>query len=273
MATHVKSNYSKVALFCNARDELNIKEWATHHLLLGFDSIIIFDHKSEIPLKNVFSNFNKRVFVIRTELPDGCIKMKLMNLAKCIAKKCKIDWFIYMDADEFLILNKYNNIREFISSYSFADSIGINWLFFGTNHFTKDPPGLTLENFTKSSKMLCNHVKTFVRTNKVINADNPHFYHMKNKKKMVGIDGKRITTYPAIHEYIVPFEEAPLYIAHHVYQSEQTYLRRKIRLMADDGSIRTDQGKEIHNVFNDVDNTQALKYIKRIKKCLHYYNK
>ena len=31
----------KVGLFCNARDEKNIKEWAAHHLLIGFDVIII----------------------------------------------------------------------------------------------------------------------------------------------------------------------------------------------------------------------------------------
>jgi hypothetical protein len=32
----------KVALFTNARDESHIKEWAAHHLLIGFDYIIIF---------------------------------------------------------------------------------------------------------------------------------------------------------------------------------------------------------------------------------------
>ena len=34
----------KVVLFANVRDEPNIKEWITHHLLLGFDCIYIFDH-------------------------------------------------------------------------------------------------------------------------------------------------------------------------------------------------------------------------------------
>ena len=69
----------KVGLFCNARDEKNIKEWAAHHLLVGFDIIIIFDHKSIVPLTDIFRNFDKRVIIIRKELPDGNIKIDLMK--------------------------------------------------------------------------------------------------------------------------------------------------------------------------------------------------
>ena len=36
-----------VILFTNARNEKNIKEWAAHHLLIGFSAICIFDHKSD----------------------------------------------------------------------------------------------------------------------------------------------------------------------------------------------------------------------------------
>jgi hypothetical protein len=50
-----------VGVFCNARDEKNIKEWAAHHLLIGFNSVIIFDHKSIQPLTDVFRNFDKSI--------------------------------------------------------------------------------------------------------------------------------------------------------------------------------------------------------------------
>jgi len=48
---------NSVVLFTNARNEKNIKEWAAHHLLLGFDLVYIFDHKSDVPLINVFKKF------------------------------------------------------------------------------------------------------------------------------------------------------------------------------------------------------------------------
>ena len=164
----------KVGLFCNARDEKNIKEWAAHHLLIGFDFIIIFDHKSKIPLTNIFSNFDKRVSIIRIELNEGNIKQTLMNNAINIAKKWDLDWFIYLDADEFLILNKlFKGVKHFLNTYSGAHSIGINWLMFGSNNLLEEPSGLILENYTKSSLLLDQHVKSFVRPQEVIKSDNP----------------------------------------------------------------------------------------------------
>jgi hypothetical protein len=68
-----------VCLFTNARDEKHIKEWAAHHLLLGFSKIIIFDHKSIIPLKEVFKKFDKRIKIIDVYNIHGAIKMLLMN--------------------------------------------------------------------------------------------------------------------------------------------------------------------------------------------------
>ena len=64
----------KVCLFTNARDEKHIKEWAAHHLLIGFDKIIIFDHKSIIPLSKVFCNFDKRIKIINVSNLESAIK-------------------------------------------------------------------------------------------------------------------------------------------------------------------------------------------------------
>ena len=103
----------KVCLFTNARDEKHIREWAAHHLLIGFDKIIIFDHKSKIPLSKVFENFDKRVKIINVSHLNNGIKMILMNKASIIANYLKMDWMIYLDADEFIILNKYKDIKQF----------------------------------------------------------------------------------------------------------------------------------------------------------------
>ena len=131
-----------VALFCNARNEKHIREWAAHHLLIGFNCIIIFDHNSELPLTTVFKNFDKRVAVIRYDKPPSQenIKINLMNNALQIAKQIKVDWFIYLDADEFIILN--NNlvgIKDLLNQYNFADSLALNWLMFGSNNFAHSP--------------------------------------------------------------------------------------------------------------------------------------
>jgi hypothetical protein len=263
----------KVGLFCNARDENNIKEWAAHHLLIGFDFIIIFDHKSSIPLSNVFSNFDKRVIIIKTNLEDGNIKLKLMNEATLIAKRMNLDWFIYLDADEFLILNKlFKGVKHFLNSYSYADSLGVNWLMFGSNNLVEEPSGNIIENYTKSCQMLDHHVKSFVRPQEVKISDNPHYYHIKNPSKMLGIDFKILKSKPYCFNKInLNFHQAPAYIAHYVFQSEETYIKRKVSKKGDDGLQRNNLGKEIHNLYNDVVNLQPQKYVKQIKEFLDYY--
>jgi len=265
------ANY--VGVFCNARDEKNIKEWAAHHLLIGFDLIIIFDHKSVNPLSIEFKNFDKRVIIIKTDLPDGNIKKQLMNQAKEIAKKYKLDWFIYLDADEFLILDKYfKGVKHFLNTYSYGDLIAINWLMFGSNYHVQDPSGLIIENYTRSCKNLDKHVKSFVRPEKVKFSDNPHFYHMINPLKMIGLDFK-VLNYPFCFKRLdIPFYKSTAYIAHYVYQSEESYKRRKIDLVGDDGRKRSDMGNEIHNLYNECVNLQPQKYVNQIKEFLKYYS-
>jgi hypothetical protein len=262
----------KVGLFCNARDEKNIREWAAYHLLIGFDYIVIFDHKSREPLIDIFKNFDKRVKVIKTELEEN-IKLKLMNSAKLIAKQINLDWFIYLDADEFLILNPFfKGVKHFLNSFSYADSVGINWLMFGSNNLVKEPCGLLLENYTKSSKLLDHHVKSFVRPSKIVNCINPHYYEMKDPTKMFGINFKTMRPPYYFNENDKPYYQVPAYIAHYVFQSEETYKRRKIDIKGDDGTTRTDIGKNIHKHYNDIVNLQPKRYIQQIKQFLNFYS-
>jgi hypothetical protein len=261
-----------VGLFCNARDEKNIKEWAGHHLLIGFDIIIIFDHKSKIPLSEVFSNFDKRVIIIKTEL-EGNIKLKLMNKARTISEKLNMDWFIYLDADEFLIINnKFRGVKQLLNTYSSADSLGINWLMFGSNNLVEEPDGLLLENYTKSCFNLDHHVKSFVRPNQAKFADNPHFYHIKNQLKSLGLLFNILSNDKYFSKIDLPYYKAPAYIAHYIYQSEESYIKRKISIAGDDGRRRPNMGKEIHNLYNDVLNLEPQKYITNLKIFLDYYD-
>jgi len=268
----INRSANRVGLFCNARDEKNIKEWAAHHLLIGFDSIIIFDHKSIKPLTEVFSNFDKRILTIRIDWTTNNLKQKLMNQAIEISKKMNFDWFIYLDADEFFILNKFfKGIKHFLNTFSYADSIGINWVMFGSNYLVDEPEGLILENYNRSCLELDQHVKSFVRPELVKYSDNPHYYHMRNQSKMLGLNFKQLQYPQCFNKLHMPYYKSPAYIAHYVYQSEETYKKRKVNLAGDDGRLRGDMGKEIHKLYNDVVNLQPQKYVNQIKEFLQYY--
>jgi hypothetical protein len=265
-----------VALFCNARDEKHIREWAAHHLLIGFNRIIIFDHNSVVPLSTVFQNFDKRVAIIRYNTPpsQANVKIHLMNNALHIAKQMKVDWFIYLDADEFIILNNtLVGIKDLLNRYNFADSLALNWLMFGSNNLKTDPDDLILESYTKSDLILDKHVKSFVRPFQATHSNNPHFYNIKNKARMCALNNILSAPY-TFNSNPVEYTKAPAFIAHYIYQSEESYINRKINLPRDDnGSGREKIDVDhLHSMHNSNENTfPKLKYAKNVRRFLRQY--
>ncbi len=275
--SNTNTNYGltkKVALFTNARDEPHIKEWAAHHLLIGFDNIIIFDHNSITPLTSVFQNFDKRVVVIRYETPPTkfAIKLELMNKAIKMAQLIKVDWFIYLDADEFIILNSsFVGIKHLLNKYNFADSLALNWLMFGSNNLIKDPDGLILGNYTKSDLQLNKHVKTFVRPFEAVKTGCPHFYNIRNKNKMFALNKFLNGSEPyCFNTWNIDYNKAPAFIAHYVYQSEESYLKRKVDRPTDDtGGNRGSMGAHIHELHNGYENMYPkFKYAAAVREFL-----
>ena len=279
----------KVILFTNARDELKLKEWVAHHLLLGFDFIYIFDHKSEIPLKGQFLDFNKdkfQVYVERCEL-DGALKDKLISTAVNIAKKHNFEWMLYLDADEFLVINNdtITNVKQLLSYYPYADSVSCNWLVFGTTFHIKEPDGLIIDNYTRSEPTLNEHLKTFIRPSEFV-SPNAHRSLTKNPNKAYHVNGTQLNKitppYKENKHYInsIKFEKSQVFIAHYYVQSEETYIKRKLNIPRDDwGSFRDKkltiggfpitENYNIHSEFNDTINTLVkTKYSTKIKNYL-----
>jgi len=261
-------NKNKVVLFANARNEINIKEWAAHHLLIGFDNIIIFDHRSDVPLKKIFTNFDKRVKIINCSFLQNPIKMLLMNYALRLARKMQVEWLIYLDCDEFLFFNKQMGVKKLLERFPHADSVSINWLVFGSNHFVKDPEGLIIDNYIKSEKILDPHVKSFVRISQALGAVNPHYYDIKNSSRMYNVTNTRMSAPYCFFPNKLPYNSVLAYIGHYINQSEETYIRRKLLLPEDDtGSIRQIENLQIiHNTGNKVNNLfPKTKYSENIK--------
>ena len=54
----------------------------------------------------------------------------------------------------------------------------------------------------------------------------------------------------------IPFYKSLAYIAHYIYQSEETYNNRKVKLPRDDNGAMREKDGNIHNSFNEVTNNQ-----------------
>lgn len=261
-----------VMLFTNARDEPNIAEWIAHHLLLGFDKIVVFDHLSIEPIETKLNtNFDNKVQVLR-KTGTGNIKQTFGKEALEIALRFKASWMLYLDSDEFLNLNKYSNVKQLLAQFKFADALAINWLMFGSSNNKTQPKGLITENFIMSDKFLNSHVKTFVRPDRVIHTDylNPHFYIISNPNRFFAATGNRMMLGPFNNIRRI-FTKTAAYIAHYYVQSEEEYIRRKCRNMDDGTGARSK--KFNFNLHNQVINNQLqYKYSQKTKAFLQKYN-
>ena len=181
-----------------------------------------------------------------------------MNKAIEVAKEHNVDWFIYLDADEFIILSNPNmtNIKHFLNFFNFADMVGINWLMFGSNLLENEPPNI-LSHYTKSELLLDKHIKTFVRPNEALFAETPHVYTIRNPSNFFCYT-KRMNTITSFNKYPIPFYKSPIYIAHYSVQSKESFIKRKINLPRDDIIQFRDKNilDVLHLQYNDVENNQ-----------------
>jgi hypothetical protein len=119
-----KNNY---ILSTNVRDENNILEWIIYHLLLGFDKIVIIDHKSIIPIIKIIQPYEwkKKIYVIRRE-DNGPVKMKFLNeiIVPYMITNCN-KYFIHLDADEYIYI-KEEKVDTFLDKFN-ADTFISCW--------------------------------------------------------------------------------------------------------------------------------------------------
>jgi hypothetical protein len=257
----------KTILFTNARDESNILEWIQHHLKLGFDYIYIFDHKSVVPIYNILKTIHthsydlSKVHVFRLE--KDIIKINLMKIALHFSIKHNFNWMLYLDCDEFLVLNQTNNIQSFLTKYNNYDQVAMNWLMFGSNYRNNllKPTESIIQSYTRSDDKLDKHIKCILNLQKAkynkIKIVNPHYYLFGNMRLSVDTLFHRLnSSEPYFHYTTESYETIPAFIAHYSNQSYQNYLNRKINLPRDDNGGRRQllSKEEIHKQHNTIIN-------------------
>ena len=90
---------------------------------------------------------------------------------------------------------------------------------------------------------------------------------------MTTINRKKITGFPWCNQWEVEYYKSPAYFAHYIYQSEETYIKRKVDLPRDDTGRFRNAIKNIHLYHNEVQNLDPKeKYASRVKMFLESYD-
>lgn len=140
-----------VSIAAIARNENKyIKEWADYHLNLGVDNIIVCDNN--LPNEERVSEvlYDSRIIIEEKYLRIDWVQPRAYTYCFKEYRK-KYDWMIFIDIDEFIVLDpKYKNIKDFLSDplFSDADIVRLHWkLFSGGTKLEADGNYNVLDRF------------------------------------------------------------------------------------------------------------------------------
>ena len=146
----------KVALCGIAKNENRyINEWLDYHIGLGVDKVFIYDNNDPNGEKITDVVHNDNVTVIDYR---GKKYAQSIAYSDCFEKHHEeFDWIIYIDIDEFIVLEEpLKTIKDFLSLnvFNHADIIRLNWIHFSDNEQldVKDGDYSVMARFTKAVK-------------------------------------------------------------------------------------------------------------------------
>ncbi len=179
---------SKTVLFTSTKNDRSILEWTIHHLTLGFDHIHVFQTTLSTVLDSLVEADNR--VTIHQETPHE----QLHDIAQTLGA----DWMLYLDSDEFLVLNNSFKISHFLRPYAAYEKVGLNLLMFRSGEEGEET---LIGSCTSCNSWLSNAVKTFVN----LKCGTPTISVYSDFKPFTGF------TYATD----VHYEKAPAYIANY----------------------------------------------------------
>ena len=121
----------KYLVFTCAKGENDyLIEYVDHYLNLGFDKVIICDNNDDASVETLLKDYieNKTVEIFDCRGFDS-FQVQIYSM---FAHEGNYKWCGYFDADEFLELGVYSNIKEFLDTIQ-EDAISFNWIVYGSN--------------------------------------------------------------------------------------------------------------------------------------------
>lgn len=171
-------------IISNCKNEQKyIYEWVIYHLNLGFDKIHLFVNDNVEDYSSILNQFQNKIILYDISKLKN-FKLWLITLMN---KYLSFKWCAFIDCDEFITINGYKNIKEYINSFpEDCEQICLNWLCYGSNGNKKYNPipiqkrmpfcGIPIESKDYIGTNLVNsHIKSIIKKNN----NNPHF-HIQN---------------------------------------------------------------------------------------------
>lgn len=226
----------KVSICAIAKCENNyINDWVNYHLNLGVDNIFIFDNNdpSYERVESKISIKTGKVYIIKIPYLKG-FQTKIYNK---FYSKSTDDWILFIDIDEYVVLNKWKNIKDFLNDniFSSCNVIRLNWRMFGDDDKISRPMihPVNEEITTRiAGHKYESHGKEIIRGNlSGINIVSSHYCLINNKlPKQIMPDGKE-----TIGKVGGLRDCSDAYINHYMTKTLSEFIAQKIERKTDAG--------------------------------------
>ena len=225
----------KVAICVIAKQEnIYIKEFINYYLNLGIKTIFLYDNNDldgenfedilDLEIKNGL------VIIINYR---GFIKPQKKAFDDCyLNNKYNFDWIGFYDVDEYLYIENYTNINQFLSLSKFKNcsSILINWKNYGDNDYIRYKPKpiqnrfiipFNFKNGIDYGIYLYSAAKSIIRGG--LNITWEHFPHFLNSSNICYPNGTFVI------QPLSPPQYSSAYLKHYITKSTEEYVIKLIK--------------------------------------------
>ena len=209
-----------------AKDEdLDIREWAEYHLLIGFEHIYIYDNNSHNSLAELLRDLAEinRVTIIPFPLQSNQQLTAYMDSLRTYGAQTV--WMGYLDIDEFVVPKAHGDIRDLLDDYRDYGGLGIHWKIFGSNGHKRRPENGVMRNYTQVLNDDA-HIKSIIQPLQAVAPRSPHHFAYRDNACCVNEDKIPILAH---HSYHV---SRLAQINHYYYKSFEDFLHKMERGLA-----------------------------------------
>jgi len=255
-----------------ARD---IAEWIAFHALVGFDTQIIFDNRSDDATPAIIQAAARLHDVRYHDWPNSSQRSQVLAYeAACNAYRLEFDWIAFLDSDEFIVPAAAEPINKFLQRFDTFSGIALHWAIFGANGHGDFPDGLVLESFTRRASEAffpARHVKSVIRPGFAAGCLNPHCFDLRGHVQGSYCDarGQHVAWWPEGSGIIPGLTQAPpdygvCSIHHYFTRSRAHWLAKLKRGYPSDVAIRKMEEFETYN-RNEIEDPVALRYVADVR--------
>jgi glycosyltransferase involved in cell wall biosynthesis len=271
----------KTAICLIVRNEArDIAEWIAFHALVGFDTHIIFDTRSDDATPAIIQAAGRTYDIRFHDWPDSTPRSQVLAYeAACEAYRLEFDWIAFVDSDEFVIPGAHVPINDYLARFDGFSGLAMPWAIYGANGHADFPEAMVIDAFSRRADTdfsVVRHVKSIIRPGFAGRCLNPHCFELR---------GHRLGSYCDTHGREMAWQEAaewggiipgvardlPDYadgrINHYFTRSRAHWLRKLQRGYPSDHAIRKMEEFDEYD-RNDMSDPIAHRYLSDLRPAL-----